>query len=82
MATAILYLGHDLRWQVVAGGIFVGVLEALVFLEADDHGGRCAVVGADGGLAAVARTADQLADVVAGLADRPSGQGRVRVSRR
>ncbi len=35
VTAAFLYLGHDLRRQVVAAGVLVHMLEALVILEAD-----------------------------------------------
>src|SRR6516162_1746971 len=48
---ALTYLGGDLRRQLVVTGVIAGVLEPLVFLETDDHGGGSAVVGEDGFLA-------------------------------
>ena len=70
MLAALTYLGGDLRWQLVVAGVIAGVLEPLVFLEANNHGGGGAVVGEDGLLTPVPCPADDLAQVLAGVADR------------
>ena len=67
---ALTYLGGDLRWQLVVAGVIAGVLEPLVFLEANNHGGGGAVVGEDGLLTPVPCPADDLAQMLAGVADR------------
>jgi len=63
-------LGSELGGQPVVAVAVAGVPEPLVFLEADDHGRRGAVVGEDGFLAAVPGPADHLAEVLAGIANR------------
>src|SRR6266536_449445 len=64
----------DLWWKLVlrlAALIAVAsMLQLLILLKADDHGGRAAVMGEDRWLMAIPGAADQFADALTGLTDR------------
>jgi hypothetical protein len=71
--TALFYDSLDLRRQLVLRRLRVSLLETLIVLKADHHGGWPAVVSEDGLGTGVAGATDQLGEVVTGVTDRHLG---------
>jgi hypothetical protein len=67
VAAAFLDDRFDLGGELIFGSFCGGLLKPLVFLEADNHRCRRAVMSQDGGLMAVPGAAYQFTDVLSGF---------------